>query len=32
MGAVVSNTETLIFDLLQVAGTPLFKQVSALIK
>lgn len=32
MGAVVSNTETLIFDLLQVAGTPLFKQVSVLIK
>jgi nicotinamidase-related amidase len=32
MGAVVSNTETLLFDLLKTAGTPLFKQISALIK
>lgn len=32
MGAVISNTETLLFDLLQEAGTPLFKQISALIK
>lgn len=32
MGAVISNVETLLFDLLQEAGTPLFKQVSALIK
>lgn len=32
MGAVISNTETILFDLLQEAGTPLFKQVSALIK
>ena len=32
MGAVVSNTETMLFDLLEIAGTPLFKQVSKLIK
>lgn len=32
MGAVISNTETLLFDLLREAGTPLFKQISALIK
>jgi len=32
MGAVISNTETLIFDLLKVSGTPLFKSVSRLIK
>lgn len=32
MGAVVSNSETIVFDLLKVAGTPLFKQVSAFIK
>jgi nicotinamidase-related amidase len=32
MGAVVSNLETILFDLLQVAGTPLFKQLSKLIK
>lgn len=32
MGSIISNTETLLFDLLKEAGTPLFKQVSALIK
>lgn len=32
MGAVISNTETLVFDLLKVSGTPLFKTVSKLIK
>lgn len=32
MGAVITNTETVIFDLLKKAGTPLFKEVSPLIK
>lgn len=32
MGAVVSNTETAVFDLLQAAGTPEFKAISPLIK
>ena len=32
MGAVVTNTETILFDLLQVSGTPEFKKLSALIK
>lgn len=32
MGAVVTNTETVLFDLLKVAGSSLFKQISALIK
>lgn len=32
MGAVISNTETLVFDLLEVSGTPLFKKISKLIK
>lgn len=32
MGTVISNTETLVFDLLKVSGTPLFKTVSKLIK
>ncbi|MDD3267695.1 MAG: isochorismatase family protein [Syntrophomonadaceae bacterium] len=32
MGAVVSNTETIVFDLLQAAGTPDFKVISPLIK
>ncbi|AFM39466.1 nicotinamidase-like amidase [Desulfosporosinus acidiphilus SJ4] len=32
MGAVVSNTETIFFDLMKQAGTPLFKELSALIK
>ncbi len=31
-GAVVTNAETAIFDLLHVAGTPEFKKVSALVK
>jgi len=32
MGAVVTNTETVVFDLMKEAGTPLFKEVSKLIK
>lgn len=32
MGAVVTSTETILFDLLQVAGTTEFKKLSALIK
>ncbi|NLB51059.1 MAG: isochorismatase family protein [Clostridiaceae bacterium] len=32
MGAVITNTETAIFDLLKVSGTPEFKAMSALIK
>jgi len=32
MGAMVSNTETIIFDLLKEAGTPEFKVLSKLIK
>jgi nicotinamidase-related amidase len=32
MGAVVTNTETLVFDLLKRAGTPEFKRLSKLIK
>jgi nicotinamidase-related amidase len=32
MGAVISNMETILFDLLKVAGTPEFKQLSRLIK
>lgn len=32
MGAVITNTETAVFDLLKVAGTPEFKAMSALIK
>ena len=31
-GAVITNAETVIFDLLHVAGTPEFKRVSALVK
>ena len=31
-GAVVTNVETLVFDWLKQAGTPLFKQISKLIK
>ena len=31
-GAVITNAETVIFDLLHVAGTPEFKKVSALVK
>ncbi|HHZ16790.1 MAG TPA: isochorismatase family protein [Peptococcaceae bacterium] len=32
MGAVVTNTETVVFDLLKRAGTPLFKEMSKLVK
>jgi len=32
MGAVISNTETILFDLLKEAGTPQFKILSKLIK
>ncbi|NLJ99296.1 MAG: hydrolase [Tissierellia bacterium] len=32
MGAVISNTETILFDLLKKAGTPEFKVLSRLIK
>jgi len=32
MGALITNTETVFFDLLKQAGTPLFKELSKLIK
>jgi nicotinamidase-related amidase len=32
MGAVVTNTETVFFDLIKQSGTPLFKELSKLIK
>lgn len=32
MGAVVTNTETIFFDFMKEAGTPLFKDLSKLIK
>ena len=32
LGAVVTNTETIVFDLLKVSGTPEFKVMSKLIK
>jgi nicotinamidase-related amidase len=32
MGAVITNTETVFFDLMKEAGTPLFKTLSQLIK
>ncbi|KGK91325.1 hydrolase [Desulfosporosinus sp. HMP52] len=32
MGAVVTNTETVFFDLIKQSGTPLFKELSRLIK
>lgn len=32
MGAVITNTETIFFDLMKKAGTPLFKELSRLIK
>lgn len=32
MGAVITNTETIVFDLLKVSGTPEFKVLSKLIK
>jgi len=31
-GAVVNNTETVLFDMLKTASTPEFKQISALVK
>lgn len=32
MGAVITNTETAVFDLLKVSGTPEFKRMSKMIK
>ena len=32
MGAVVTNTETVVFDILKQGGTPLFKEMSKLVK
>ncbi|WIV12642.1 isochorismatase family protein [Proteiniborus sp. MB09-C3] len=32
MGATIVNTETILFDLLKAAGTPVFKELSKLIK
>ncbi|PKM76477.1 MAG: hydrolase [Firmicutes bacterium HGW-Firmicutes-15] len=32
MGAVISNTETILFDLLKVAGSPEFKVISPMLK
>ncbi|WP_352420590.1 isochorismatase family protein [Proteiniborus sp.] len=32
MGATIINTETILFDLLKVSGTPVFKELSKLIK
>jgi len=32
LGAVITNTETVVFDLFKVSGTPEFKAISALIK
>lgn len=32
MGAVITNTETVLFDILKKAGTPEFKLISKLIK
>jgi nicotinamidase-related amidase len=32
MGAVISNTETILFDLLKISGTPEFKTLSKMIK
>ncbi len=32
MGAIITNTETVVFDLLKVSGTPEFKTMSKLIK
>jgi nicotinamidase-related amidase len=31
-GAVISNTETIVFDLLKISGTPEFKAISPLLK
>jgi nicotinamidase-related amidase len=32
VGAVVTNTETVVFDVLKCAGTPEFKAISPLVK
>jgi len=32
LGAVITNTETVIFDMLKVAGTPVFREMSKLLK
>ena len=32
MGAIITNTETVLFDLIKTAGTPDFKMISKLIK
>lgn len=32
MGGVINNTETIVFDLLKISGTPEFKSISKLIK
>lgn len=32
LGAVITNTETVVFDLIKIAGTPEFKTLSSLIK
>jgi len=32
LGAVITNTETVVFDLFKVAGSPQFKAISAMIK
>ena len=32
MGAIITNTETVLFDLIKKAGTPEFKALSKLIK
>ena len=32
LGTVITNTETVVFDLLKVSGTPEFKLMSKLIK
>lgn len=32
MGAVITNSETILFDLVKVAGSPLFKKISQLVK
>lgn len=32
LGAVITNTETAVFDLLKISGTPEFKTMSKLIK
>ncbi|MGI6467415.1 MAG: isochorismatase family protein, partial [Syntrophomonadaceae bacterium] len=32
MGAVITNTESIFFDILKIAGTPEFKALSPLLK